>query len=54
MEAVLRTLRETSGMTEQEAFEFEDPIGKEVFASRDAKEGPKAFAQKRAPEFKRS
>tara|TARA_Y100000741_G_C18121843_1_gene505386 strand:- start:285 stop:836 length:552 start_codon:yes stop_codon:yes gene_type:complete len=54
VEAVLRTLRETSGMTEQEAFEFEDPIGKEVFASRDAKEGPKAFAQKRAPEFKRS
>ena len=53
MEAVLRTLRETSGMTEKEAFEFEDPIGKEVFASQDAKEGPKAFAQKRAPEFKR-
>ena len=54
VEAVLRTLRETSGMTEKEAFEFEDPIGKEVFASQDAKEGPKAFAQKRAPEFKRS
>ena len=54
VEAVLRTLRETSGMTEQEAFEFEDPIGKKVFASQDAKEGPKAFAQKRAPEFKRS
>ena len=53
VEAVLRTLRETSGMTEQEAFEFEDPIGKKVFASQDAKEGPKAFAQKRAPEFKR-
>jgi enoyl-CoA hydratase len=53
VEAVLRTLRETTGMTEEEAFEFEDPIGKEVFASQDAKEGPKAFAEKRSPDFKR-
>jgi enoyl-CoA hydratase len=53
VEGVLRTLRETTGMTEEEAFEFEDPIGKEVFASQDAKEGPKAFTQKRPPEFKR-
>tara|TARA_B100000929_G_scaffold20717_1_gene15718 strand:- start:7709 stop:8509 length:801 start_codon:yes stop_codon:yes gene_type:complete len=53
VEGVLRTLRETTGMTEEEAFEFEDPIGKKVFASQDAKEGPKAFTQKRPPEFKR-
>ena len=53
VEGVLRTLRETTGMTEEEAFEYEDPIGKEVFASQDAKEGPKAFTQKRPPEFKR-
>jgi len=53
VEGVLRTLRETTGMTEEEAFEFEDLIGKEVFASQDAKEGPKAFTQKRPPEFKR-
>ena len=53
VEGVLRTLRETTGMTEEEAFEYEDPIGKEVFASKDAKEGPKAFTQKRPPEFKR-
>jgi len=53
VEGVLRTLRETTGMTEEEAFEFEDPIGKEVFASQDAKEGPRAFTQKRPPEFKR-
>ena len=53
VEGVLRTLRETIGMTEEEAFEYEDPIGKEVFASKDAKEGPKAFTQKRPPEFKR-
>jgi len=53
VEGVLRTLRETTGMTEEAAFEFEDPIGKEVFASQDAKEGPAAFTQKRPPEFKR-
>jgi enoyl-CoA hydratase len=53
VEGVLRTLRETTGMTEEEAFEFEDSIGKEVFASQDAKEGPEAFTQKRSPEFKR-
>ena len=53
VEGVLRTLRETTGMTEKEAFEFEDPIGKEIFASQDAKEGPKAFTEKRPPEFKR-
>jgi enoyl-CoA hydratase len=53
VEGVLRTLRETTGMTEKEAFEFEDPIGKEIFASQDAKEGPEAFTQKRPPDFKR-
>tara|TARA_Y100000590_G_scaffold66166_1_gene71604 strand:- start:1053 stop:1853 length:801 start_codon:yes stop_codon:yes gene_type:complete len=53
VEAVLKTMRETTGMTEEEAFEFEDPIGKAVFESQDAKEGPKAFSQKRTPEFKR-
>ena len=40
-------------MTESEAFEFEDPIGKKVFGSEDAKEGPKAFSEKRTPDFKR-
>jgi len=53
VEAVLRTLHETEGMTEAEAFAFEDPIGKAVFASDDAKEGPRAFAEKRPPDFKR-
>jgi len=54
VEAVLKTLHETEGMTEAEAFAFEDPIGKAVFASDDAKEGPRAFAEKRPPDFKRS
>ena len=53
VEAVLRTLRETSGMTEEEAFAFEAPLMEEVFGSEDAKEGPRAFSEKRLPEFRR-
>jgi enoyl-CoA hydratase len=53
VEAILRTLRETSGMTEAEAFAFEEPLSRSVFASNDAKEGPRAFAEKRSPDFHR-
>ena len=53
VEAVLRTLRETSGMTEEEAFAFELPRIRSVFSSEDAGEGPLAFTQKRAPDYRR-
>ena len=53
VEAILRTLRETAGMTEAEAFAFEEPLSRSVFASDDAKEGPRAFAEKRSPDFHR-
>jgi enoyl-CoA hydratase len=53
VEAILRTLRGTSGMTEAEAFEFEAPLIRSVFSSEDAKEGPRAFAEKRAADFRR-
>jgi enoyl-CoA hydratase len=49
--AILRTLRETEGMPENEAFTIESKIGMEVFRSQDAKEGPRAFAGKRKPDF---
>ena len=53
VEAILRTLRETPGMTEAEAFAFEEPLSRAVFASDDAKEGPRAFAEKRTPYYRR-
>ena len=47
--AILRVIRETEGMPENEAFALEAKVGMAVFASEDAKEGPRAFAEKRGP-----
>jgi enoyl-CoA hydratase len=51
VQAILRTIRETEGMPENEAFRLEAEIGMRVFTSQDAKEGPQAFAEKRKPSF---
>lgn len=51
VQAILRTIRDTEGMHEEEAFKIEAKFGAEVFASADAKEGPKAFAEKRKATF---
>jgi enoyl-CoA hydratase len=53
VEAILKTLHDTIGMSEEEAFAYEQPYGQAVFQSQDAKEGPKAFAEKRTPNFQR-
>jgi enoyl-CoA hydratase len=50
--AILRTIRETEGLPENEAFRIEARIGMEVFRSEDAREGPRAFAEKRTPQFR--
>jgi enoyl-CoA hydratase len=49
--AILRTLRETDSLPEQEAFAIEGRLGMEVMASNDAAEGPRAFLEKRPPNF---
>jgi enoyl-CoA hydratase len=51
VQAILRTIRETETMAENDAFAIESRIGMEVFMSDDAKEGPRAFAEKRPPVF---
>jgi enoyl-CoA hydratase len=50
--AILRTIRDTEGLPENEAFRIEARIGMEVFRSEDAREGPRAFAEKRTPRFR--
>lgn len=51
VQAILKTIRDTEGMHEEEAFQIDAALGTEVFKSADAKEGPRAFSEKRAPKF---
>ncbi len=43
--------REAYNMSWEEAFRFENLMAERVFETEDAKEGPRAFAEKREPEF---
>ncbi|OBA39079.1 enoyl-CoA hydratase [Rhodococcus sp. 852002-51564_SCH6189132-a] len=51
VQAILRTIRDAEGLHEEEAFRIDAELGAAVFKSADAKEGPRAFAEKRAPKF---
>ena len=53
VEAIKRSVRETEGLPEDEALKIELEIGWPIFGTEDAKEGPRAFAEKRPPAFKR-
>lgn len=50
--AILHSVRESFGLPEKEAFDTKEmPTGLPVFSSQDAREGPKAFLEKRKPVF---
>jgi enoyl-CoA hydratase len=51
VQAILRTIRETEAMPENDAFKIDAELGMAVFRSKDAREGPAAFAEKRTPNF---
>ena len=50
--AVLRSMRETAALSEADGLAHELTIGEPIiFETKDAKEGPRAFAEKREPVF---
>jgi enoyl-CoA hydratase len=51
VQAVLRALRATEGVPEREAMRIDSQIGMQVYLSDDAREGPRAFVEKRTPQF---
>ncbi len=51
VQAILKSLREFGDLSEKEALEKEEALGWTIFASKDSKEGMKAFKEKRKPNF---
>jgi enoyl-CoA hydratase len=52
VQAIKRSVLETEGLPEKEALAKELEIGWPILATEDAKEGPRAFAEKRKPIWK--
>ena len=46
-----QVIRQTRGLTEEDSWALQGPLVGRVFTSDDAKEGPRAFAEKRAPKW---
>ncbi|MGD0592633.1 MAG: crotonase/enoyl-CoA hydratase family protein [Acidimicrobiales bacterium] len=53
VEAIKRSVRAADGLPEDQALKLELEIGQPIFATEDAKEGSRAFAEKRPADFKR-
>ncbi|HNN48023.1 MAG TPA: enoyl-CoA hydratase-related protein, partial [Marmoricola sp.] len=49
--AILKTIRDSEGKHENDCWADDAALGATVFASNDAKEGPRAFMEKRKPNF---
>lgn len=54
VEAILRSVRETAGLDEADGLARELEIGWPIFATQDAAEGPRAFAERRPAVWKRA
>ena len=54
VEAILKSVQETAAMPEVDALKLEFEIGWPIFATNDSKEGPRAFAEKRSPNWTRT
>ncbi|HEX9713892.1 MAG TPA: crotonase/enoyl-CoA hydratase family protein [Actinomycetota bacterium] len=51
VKAIKRCVTETIGLPEIDALKVELEIGLPIFGTKDAREGPKAFSEKRAPNY---
>jgi enoyl-CoA hydratase len=51
VQAIKRSVQETEGLPEPEAMKVELEIGLPIFGTEDAREGAKAFKEKRPPKF---
>jgi enoyl-CoA hydratase len=54
VEAILKSVQDTAAMPEVDALKVEFEIGWPIFSTNDSKEGPRAFAEKRSPNWTRT
>lgn len=51
IQAIIKTVRASEGRHEDDCWKDDAAVGAKVFSSADAQEGPRAFAEKRTPNF---